>query len=68
MSYKYAVAIMKNGNEKILGVFATRAEADEYGYNNTLPQEDGLQYCFATSFIGNSPCGDSISIYSTYNA
>ena len=68
MSYKYAVAIMKNGNERILGVFETRAEADEYGYNNTLPQEEGLQYCFASSFIGNNPCGDNISIYSTYNA
>ena len=68
MSYKYAVAIMKNGNEKILGVFETRAEADEYGFNNRLPQEAGLQYCFATGFIGNTPCGSDISIYTTYNA
>ena len=68
MSYKYAVAIMKNGDEKILGVFETRAEADEFGFNNRLPQEAGLQYCFATGFIGNTPCGSDISIYTTYNA
>ena len=68
MSYKYAVAIMKNGDEKILGVFETRAEADEFGFNNRLPQEAGLQYCFATGFIGNKPCGSDISIYTTYNA
>ncbi len=68
MSYKYAVALMKNGKERILGVFETRAEADEYGYSNPIPQEEGLQYCFASSFLGNTPCGSDISIYSTYNA
>ena len=68
MSYKYAVALMKNGKERILGVFETKAEADEYGYSNPIPQEEGLQYCFASSFLGNTPCGSDISIYSTYNA
>ena len=68
MSYKYAVALVKNGYEKILGVFETKQEADDYGWANRMPEEAGLQYCFATSFIGNTPCGSSISIYNTYNA
>ena len=68
MEYKYAVALIKDGDEKILGVFETRAEADEYGYSNLVPQDEGLQYCFASTFLGNTPCGSDISIYSTYNA
>ena len=68
MEYKYAVALIKDGDEKILGVFETRAEADEFGYSNLVPQDEGLQYCFASTFLGNTPCGSDISIYSTYNA
>ena len=68
MSYKYAVALMKNGCEKILGVFETKEEADDYGMSNRLPLEAGLQYCFAGIFVGNTPCGNSISIYNTYNS
>ena len=68
MKNKYAVALLKNGIEKILAVFETKEEADDYGMNNRLPEEEGLQYCFATSFVGNTPCGSSINIYNTYNA
>ena len=68
MSYKYAVALMKNGDEKILAIFETKEEADDYGRENRLPEDAGLQYCFASCFIGDTPCGDSINIYNTYNA
>ena len=68
MSYKYAVALLKNGNEKILGIFETKEEADDFGASNPIPTEEGLEYCFASCFIGNTPCGSSISIYNTYNA
>ena len=68
MSYKYAVAIIKNGCEKILGVFETKEEADDFGMSNQLPEDAGLQYCFAGNFVGNTLCGNSISVYNTYNA
>ena len=68
MSYKYAVALLKNGEEKILAIFETKEEADDYGASNPIPSEEGLQYCFASSFVGNIPCGNSISIYNSYNA
>ena len=68
MEYKYAVALLKNGDEKILAVFKTKEEADDFGMSNKLPQDAGLQYCFASMFVGNSPCGVSISIYNSYNA
>lgn len=68
MEYKYAVALIKDGDEKILAVFSTKEEADEFGMSNPVPERDGLQYCFASMFCGNNPCGSDISIYSTYNA
>lgn len=66
MKCKYAVALLKGGEEKILGIFNTKAEADSFGKNNKLPHEAGLQYCFAAHFSGNVPTG-AVKIYDYYN-
>ncbi len=66
MKTKYAVALLKGGEEKILGIFNTKDEADDYGKNNTLPSEAGLQYCFSASFQGSVPKG-TLRIYDYYN-
>ena len=67
MKLKYAVALMKEGNETILGIFATKAEADEFGKSSRIPIEAGLHYCFAAPFSGGKPVGKSIKIYDYYN-
>ena len=67
MEYKYAVALLRGGEEKILGIFDTKADADEFGRKNTLPYESGLQYCFASLFTkSGKPRGD-MRIYDYYN-
>lgn len=66
MKLKYAVALLKGGEEKILGIFNTKDEADKYGVNNKLPRDEGLQYCFSALFKGNAPKGD-LKIYDYYN-
>ena len=66
MKLKYAVALLKGGEEKILGIFNTKTEADRYGESNTLPSDAGIQYCFAASFSGGKPCGN-VKIYDFYN-
>lgn len=66
MKLKYAVALLKGGEEKILGIFNTKAEADNFGVNNTLPSEAGLQYCFSALFMGDTP-KDNFKVYDYYN-
>ena len=67
MKVKYAVAIMSGEEETILGIFNTKREADNYGYNNVMPHSKGLQYCFSSKFSGKTPIGNSIKIYNYYN-
>lgn len=64
---KYAVALFSKDEEKILAVFNTKAEADDYGRRNLVPGECGIQLCYSSLFLGDSPVGDSLSIYNYYN-
>ena len=64
---KYAVAIISGDEEKILATFNTKAEADDYGRKNLVPEERGLQLCFSSLFLGEIPTGNDISIYNYYN-
>ena len=66
MKLKYAVALLKGGEEKILGIFNTKAEADSFGVSNTLPTDAGLQYCFSALFLGDEPTGN-LKVYDYYN-
>ena len=64
MALKYAVAIIKGDVEKILGIFDTKEEADEFGRSNMHPREEGLQYCYSTLFSrGGVPKGNQIRVY-----
>ena len=67
MKLKYAVALMKGGNESILGIFNTKEEADRFGEGNRIPREAGLEYCFSSAFAKGKPVGKSIKVYSYYN-
>ena len=67
MNTKYFVALIKGDEEKILGVFNTREEADRYGKTNVLPHDMGLQYCFCAKAKNNIPVKNNIRIYSYYN-
>ena len=67
MKLKYAVALMKAGNESILGIFNTKEEADVFGSKNRIPNESGLHYCFAAPFVKGKPVGNKIKVYSYYN-
>lgn len=64
---KYAVALFSGDEERIMGVFGTKEEADEFGMSNRLPREWGLQLCFSSLFRGDKPMGNSMSIYNYYN-
>lgn len=64
---KYAVALISGDEERIMGVFNTREEADEFGKSNIVPREIGLQLCYSSLFTGNVPLGNSMSIYCYYN-
>ena len=66
MKLKYAVALLKGGEEKILAIFNTKDEADKYGIKNRLPSDAGLQYCFSALFKGEIPEGN-MKIYDFYN-
>ena len=68
MEIKYAVALINGDDEEILGIFDTIEEADEFGTNNRIPRECGLQYCFSSAFKGGVPQGNSIGIYTYYNS
>ena len=67
MKLKYAVALIKGGDESILGIFNTKEEADVFGFKNSIPRDMGLHYCFAAPFSKGRPVGKSIKIYSYYN-
>lgn len=67
MKIKYAVAVMRGEEETILGVFNTKAEADNFGMSNRIPHAAGLQYCFASGFSRGVPVGNDITIYNYYN-
>lgn len=67
MEMKFAVALLKGDEEKIMGVFDTKKEADEFGMMNPVPHEEGLQYCFSALFFGEELQGNSMSIYNYYN-
>ena len=67
MEFKYAVALLKNDDEKIMAIFDTKEEADAYGFENKVSHEEGLQYCFASMFLAGKPQGDNVRIYDYYN-
>ena len=64
---KFAVALISGDDERIMGIFDTKAEADLYGRENTVPREFGLQLCYSSLFCGSVPTGNSMSIYGYYN-
>ena len=66
MKIKYAVALLKSGEEKILGIFSTKEEADNYGTSHKLPSEAGIQYCFSALFKGDIP-KSNFKVYDYYN-
>ena len=68
MEYKYAVALINSEEEKILGIFDTKEDADEFGWQNTLPRSMGLQYCFASLFTRSGKPRGGIKIYDYYNS
>ena len=68
MEYKYAVALLTHGEEKIMDIFDTKEDADEFGRNNIVPHEVGLQFCFSSLFTRTGiPRGD-VKIYDYYNS
>ena len=67
MEYKYAVALLYQGEEKILGIFDTKEDADEFGNSNIVPHELGLQFCYSSLFTRTGiPRGD-VRIHDYYN-
>ncbi len=67
MEYKYAVALISGENERIMGIFDTKEDADEFGRSNTVPKEKGLQYCFSSLFTRNGKPRGDMKIYDYYN-
>ena len=67
MEFKYAVALLKGDDEKIMAIFDTKEEADAYGFENKVSHEEGLQYCFASMFLAGVPQGNNMRIYDYYN-
>ncbi len=67
MEIKFAVALMNGDDEKILGVFDTKEEADAFGRRNKVNFEEGLEYCFSSLFFQGVPQGDSMRIHDYYN-
>ena len=58
---------MKGDSERIMGIFESLREADEFGDAYRVPHELGLQYCFSAPVLRGKPVGDSISIHTYYN-
>ena len=58
---------MNKDEEKILGVFDTKAEADEFGLKHKVSFEEGLEYCFSSLFFMGVPQGDTMRIHDYYN-
>lgn len=67
MEYKYAVALINDGEEEIMGIFDTKEDADEFGRTNTVPYERGLQYCFSSLFTRNGKPRGDMRIFDYYN-
>lgn len=68
MEYKFAVALLSHGEEKIMGIFDTKEDADKFGQENRVPHEIGLQFCFSSLFTRTGiPRGD-MRIYNYYNS
>lgn len=68
MEYKYAVALINGEEEKILGIFDTKEDADEFGMANVLPKDRGLQYCFASLFTKTGKPRGDMRIFNYYNS
>ena len=68
MEYKYAVALINSEEERILGIFDTKEDADEFGRQNTMPRSMGLQYCFSSLFTRTGKPRGGIKIYDYYNS
>lgn len=68
MEYKYAVALINGGEEKILGLFDTKEDADAFGISNKVPSEKGLQYCFYSLFTRTGKPRGDMRIYNYYNS
>lgn len=68
METKYAVALLKGDEERILAIFDSREEADAYGQQNYIPHQEGLEYCFSALFRGDLPQGNAYHIHTYYNA
>ena len=67
MEYKFAVALLTEGEEKILGLFDTKEDADEYGRHHRIPRERGLQYCYSSLFTRNGQQRGDMRVYDYYN-
>ncbi len=68
MEYKFAVAIINKGEERILGIFDTKEDADEYGRAHIIPRERGLQYCYSSLFTRTGKQRGDIKMYDYYNS
>ena len=68
MEYKYAVALLCHGEERIMGIFDTKEDADEFGRRNTVPREHGLQLCFSSLFTRTGQQRGDMKIYDYYNS
>ena len=67
MEYKFAVALLSSRGEEIMGIFDTKEDADEFGRQNTVPTNMGLQYCFSSLFTRNGKPRGDVRIYDYYN-
>ena len=68
MEYKFAVALLSVEGESIMGIFDTKEDADEFGRNNIVPKNMGLQYCFSSLFTRNGKPRGDMKIYDYYNS
>ena len=68
MEYKFAVALLSVEGEKIMGIFDTKEDADEYGRSHTVPKNRGLQFCFSSLFTRNGKPRGDMKIYDYYNS
>ncbi|MBQ8320802.1 MAG: hypothetical protein IJX92_00370 [Clostridia bacterium] len=67
MEYKYAVAVLRYGEEEIMGLFDTKEDADEYGRSHIVPRERGLQFCYSSLFTRTGKQRGDIKMYDYYN-
>ena len=67
MEYKFAVALLNEGEEKILGLFDTKEDAVEYGRRHRVPRERGLQYCYSSLFTRTGQQRGDMKMYDYYN-